>query len=123
MAKPEKAESLAFEMRFLEGIVKERPNYIEALIPLAEAYTRQGFYEKGLELDRRLAFLLRNDPTVHYNLACSLALMGKKPEAVAALKHAISIGYDDGPHMAKDPDLKTLHDLPAFQSLLKGLGG
>lgn len=121
MSDPGKAESADFELRFLERIVSERPNYIEALIPLAEAYTRQGLYEKGLELDRRLAVLLRNDPVVHYNLACSFALTGKKNEALAALKHAIEIGYDDGLHMAKDPDLKSLRGLPAFQKLLKAL--
>ena len=42
-----KSNDLDFEISFLEGVLKHRPNYIDALAPLAEAYTRRGFFEKG----------------------------------------------------------------------------
>ena len=71
-----KSNDLDFEISFLEGVLKHRPNYIDALAPLAEAYTRRGFFEKGLEIDKRLAFLCQDDPVVHYNLACSYVLSG-----------------------------------------------
>ena len=111
--------ALDFEIQFYEGIVRQSPDYIEALIPLAEAYTRKGLYRKGLEIDERLASLCGDDPVVFYNLACSHALVEHKKEALAALKHAVELGYCDFAHLLKDPDLKFLHHSPEFQKLLK----
>ena len=121
MSKPKekRMESLDFEIQFFEGVVKRSPEYIDALVPLAEAYTRKGLYEKGLEIDMRLSRLCKSDPIVYYNLACSLALVGKKREAVKALKQAIDLGYDDLTHLRKDADLKCLQGMPAFEKLLK----
>jgi tetratricopeptide (TPR) repeat protein len=108
-----------FEITFYEGIVRRNPDYIDALIPLAEIYTRKGLYEKGLEIDKRLARLCKEDPVVHYNLACSLALVGKKKEAVETLRKAVNLGYREFDHMLRDADLKPLHGYPAFEKLLK----
>ena len=83
-----KSNDLDFEISFLEGVLKHRPNYIDALAPLAEAYTRRGLFEKGLEIDKRLAFLCQDDPVVHYNLACSYVLSGYTAKALTALKAA-----------------------------------
>ncbi len=114
-----KTNPIDFEIVFYEGVVRQKPNYVEALIPLADAYTRKGLYEKGLMIDRRLATLCKDDPVVHYNLACSLALLKKKKEALAALKKAIQFGYTDFGHMRRDADLKSLHGTPEFEKLLK----
>ncbi|MCD8482514.1 MAG: hypothetical protein LR015_07540 [Verrucomicrobia bacterium] len=54
----------------------------------------------------------------HYNYACSLALLGEPEGAVNALQKAIELGYEDFGWMIKDPDLKSLHSLSAFQNLL-----
>ncbi len=108
-----------FEIEFFENIIKRTPNYIHALIPLAENYTRKGFYEKGLQIDRRLAKLCPEDPIIHYNLACSLALMGHKEKALKALRKSIRLGYRDFEHMKTDKDLKILHQDSAFQALMK----
>ena len=107
-----------FEVRFYEGIIKRRPDYIDALIPLAEAYTRNGLYQKGLAIDKRLAVLCKDDPVVFYNLACSQALVGQKREALAVLKQAIALGYQDFAHLLKDPDLDSLRDDPAFKKMI-----
>lgn len=114
-------EEMDFEISFYEGLVTERPNYIEALIPLAEAYTRKGLYEKGLLIDKRLARLCSDDPTVFYNLACSHALIGDKKKALSALKEAFRLGYDDLAHLRNDKDLKSLHGNPGFESLTASL--
>ena len=113
-----KDEGDDFEILFYEGVIKRVPDYVEALIPLAEAYTRKGLFEKGLEIDKRLSVLCKDDPVVHYNLACSLALVGLKKEALKALKQAIDLGYLDFNHLRKDPDLKSLHDEPEFKKLV-----
>ena len=120
MTKPkEKREGADFEIRFFEGVLERRPDYIDALIPLAEAYTRKGLYKKGLEIDKRLSILCKKDPVIYYNLACSFALVGKKMEAINSLKKAIALGYDDFVHLRKDADLKFLHGSPAFEKLFK----
>ena len=43
-----KEDSLAFEISFYERILAEDPDFIDALIPLADAYTKHGLYKKGL---------------------------------------------------------------------------
>src|SRR5690242_11891749 len=112
-----KDEDLDFEISFYEGILKRSPDFVDALIPLAASYTRKGLHEKGLEIDKRLSKLCKDDPIVHYNLACSLALVGHKKEALTALRRAVGLGYADFAHMKKDPDLKSLHGDPEFESL------
>ncbi|MBI4358864.1 MAG: hypothetical protein HY584_06145 [Candidatus Omnitrophica bacterium] len=111
-------ETSDFEISFFEGLVKQKPNYIDALIPLAEAYTKAGLHEKGLEIDRRLARLRKGDPIIHYNLACSLALVGAKDEAFEVLQRTMELGYKDLDHMKRDPDLKSLRDDPRFGMLV-----
>ena len=113
-------ETRDFEILFFERLVKENPNYVDALILLAEVYTKNGLYEKGLQIDKRLAKLKTEDPIVHYNLACSFALVGEKDEALAVLKKAIEFGYTDFDHLKQDQDFKTLRSDPRFQSLLSG---
>ena len=110
-------DPVQFEIAFYEGVVKTRPDYIEALVPLAEAYTRKGLYQKGMEIDKRLVKLCPDDPFVYYNLACSYALLARKKEALVTLRKAVEFGYADFTHMRKDQDLKSLHGEPGFESL------
>ncbi|HOW88023.1 MAG TPA: hypothetical protein P5561_00150 [Candidatus Omnitrophota bacterium] len=116
-----KSNDLDFEISFLEGVLKHRPDYIDALAPLAEAYTRRGFFEKGLEIDKRLAFLCKDDPIVHYNLACSYVLSGYTAKALTALKRAVRLGFTDLDHLRRDPDLKPLRDYLPFQKWLEAV--
>jgi len=110
--------SVDFEISFFEKLVKGKDDFVDALIPLAEAYTRKGLYEKGLEIDLRLVQLMADDPIVHYNLGCSLCLIGRKEEALKILIRAVLLGYDDPEHMREDPDLATLREEPVFKKLL-----
>ena len=115
----EMKEDLEFAAKFFEGVIKFSPNYVEAMIPLAEAYTRKGDYQKGLEVDKKLAGLCKNDPVVHYNLACSYALLGEKEKALEVLDKAVGLGYSDAVQMKKDPDLQSLREEPEFLQLLR----
>jgi len=112
-------DSLDFEISFYEKLIHESPDYVDALIPLAEAYTRTGSVEKGLKIDQRLARLCPKDPIVHYNLACSYALTSHHDRAIQSLKRAVTLGYTDIGHLKQDPDLECLHDHPDFQKLLQ----
>ena len=110
-----------FEIKFFEGVVERRPDYVDALIPLAAAYTRKGRVRDGLAVDRKLSRLLREDPLTHYNLGCSYALTGQKKRALAAIRKALRLGYRDIRHLKEDQDLKNIHNEPEFKTLLEHL--
>lgn len=109
---------LEFEISFYEGVLKSSPDYIEALMPLAEAYTSKGMYQEGLAADLRLASLCPEDPVVHYNLGCSYALTSQPAKAILTLQCAVQLGWKDFSLMAKDKDLISLHKHPEFTQLL-----
>lgn len=110
-----------FEIRFYENLLKERPDFIGALIPLGDAYTKKGFYEEGLKVDKKLSVLKPDDSTVYYNLACSLSLVGQVKEALKVLKKAVFLGYSDFSYILKDSDFKNLRELPEFNSFFSKL--
>jgi len=107
-AKKRHPEDLDFQMAFYEALLRRRPRYVDALIVLGEIYTRKGLYGKGLEVDRRLSRLRPDNPVVHYNLACSLSLLGDVASSLEAIKRAVHLGYDDFQYMSRDPDLSNL---------------
>ena len=88
---------------------------------LGETYTRRGWYEKGLDVDRRLSQLRPHEPVIWYNLACSLSLLKRYDESLDALRQAIGLGYDDFEYMLKDSDLGALRQLPKFRRLLESI--
>ena len=108
-----------FEIIFFEKLLEKRPSFIQALIALGNVYTQKGDYEKGLEIDLRLRELRRDDPTVHYNLACSYSLLGRIEDALLSLKRAINLGYEDFDYLLRDPDLENLKKDKRFRHLLK----
>ena len=107
-----------FEIKFYEGLLKNRPDFIEALSLLGNVYTKRGMFEKGLEVDLRLSELKPYDPIVYYNLACSYSLLGKLEESLRALKRAVLLGYEDLAYALKDKDLKMLRDYKPFKDFL-----
>ncbi len=117
------ASDPAFEIAFYENILKHSPNFIEALVALAELYTKQGSYVKGLALDQRLARLRPDEPVILYNLACSLSLVGDVAGAFEAIKRAIHHGYEDLAHLEKDADLSNLMEDPMFRDYYRGIKG
>jgi tetratricopeptide (TPR) repeat protein len=108
---------LDIEIGFIEGVIQRDPQYVEALQVLGDDYTRRGKFESGLEIDEKLARLRPDDPTVHYNLACSYALTSQFDAAVAALCRAMDEGYDDFKWLMKDPDLKKLRADERFKAI------
>ncbi|MBF0570008.1 MAG: hypothetical protein HQL18_04465 [Candidatus Omnitrophica bacterium] len=108
-----------FEISFYENVLQKTPNFIEALMCLGDLYTKEGFYEKGLRVDERLAKLRPDDATVFYNLACSYSLMNEVDAANRAVQRAIELGYDDLDYLQKDPDLINLLGSETFQAYFK----
>jgi tetratricopeptide (TPR) repeat protein len=103
-----KKDDIEFEIAFYENIVKETPNFIEVLIALGDLYTRAGQWQKGLDVDLKLAQLRPDDAIIYYNLACSYALLNQTRPALASLTKAIEYGYNDFKHLKEDPDLSNL---------------
>jgi len=105
-----------FEIRFYEQILQRNPKFIQALECLGEAYTRRGFYQEGLSIDRRLAVLCPDSPMVYYNFACSLSLTADVDGALKALQRAVLLGYDDLRYLLKDPDLENVRKDARFNN-------
>ena len=111
-------EDLDFEISFYENLVKEKPDFVEALIPLGDAYTKRGQYKKGLEVDKRLVKLKPKNHLVHYNLACSYSLLKMVDQTLNALKKAIDLGYRDFAFMEADPDLENARKDNRYKDLV-----
>jgi tetratricopeptide (TPR) repeat protein len=116
-----KKEDIDFEIAFYENILKDTPNFIEALIAIGDLYTRAGLWQKGLEVDLRLSVLRPEDAMVFYNLSCSYALLNQTRAALSALTKAIAFGYDDFEHLKGDTDLDNLLKDEHFQKYIKQL--
>lgn len=114
---PAEARDLDIEIRFLAGLVRRDPEYVEALELLGEDYTRRGRFEEGLAVDQQLAKLRPDNPTVLYNLACSLSLTGQPEAAFEALNRALDCGYRDVRWLEQDPDLAAFRQHPLHRKL------
>lgn len=108
-----------FTIWFFEGILERNPNYVDCLMYLGNAYTSNGMYEKGLLVDMRLSHLRPKDPLVHYNLACSYALLKNADAALDTLEKAIELGYNDIRHLEKDKDLEPLRADVRYRRLVE----
>ena len=116
-----KKEDIDFEIAFYENILKDTPNFIQALSAIGEAYTKAGLWQKGREVDSKLSHLRPEDAVVFYNLACSYALLNQPRAALAALTKAIDFGYDDFEHLKGDTDLGNLLKDEHFRQYIKQL--
>ncbi|MEI6438312.1 MAG: hypothetical protein WCO69_06155 [Candidatus Omnitrophota bacterium] len=113
-----KDRNAAFEISFYEKVLERAPGFVEALVCLGDLYTKEGFYDKGLAVDQKLAVLRPEDPVVLYNLACSYSLLGAIPAARQAMLRAIEFGYDEWQHLLEDADLANLRADGEFMARL-----
>ena len=114
-------EDPAFEITFYESVLRRDPRYADVIEILGGLYTKTGRIADGLKMDRKLVKLEPSNATAHYNLACSLALLKRKTDALRILERAITLGYTDYEWMAKDPDLETLKKSAEFRALIAKL--
>ena len=54
-----------------------------------------------------------------YNVACALAMLGERDEALDALEQAVSVGFGHRTWFEQDPDLAPIRDDPRFTALLE----
>ena len=83
------------------------------------AAVKEGDTSTMEETCRKGVALLPDDPTWHFNLACSLAYFAKREEeAFDELEKAIDLGFRDRKQIEGDTDLKRLSKLPRYEQLL-----
>jgi arylsulfatase A-like enzyme/Flp pilus assembly protein TadD len=92
-----------------------------SLIQLGNCCRRLGEKDMAEDYFRKASLLNPQSWIPEYNLACLHALWGKKEAAMAVFKRALGKGFDDAGLARRDPDLKSLRELPAFVSLLAKL--
>jgi len=109
------------EIKFYEGLLTKRPDFVQALISLGDAYTRQGFYREGLMVDQRLLRLRPDDPIVNYNLACSFSLVEDMVHCKEQLLKAIELGYRDFAYILEDKDMENLRNDSGFTEFYQSL--
>jgi Flp pilus assembly protein TadD len=112
---------LEFMAGMLEIEVVRRPHNLPAWSDLGHVLTRLGRNERALEVDREVVRRMPDDETAHYNLACSLALVGDLDAAFAELERAHELGYADADHAAADEDLAPLRADARFAAFLARL--
>ena len=110
---------LDFEISFYESILKENPDYLDVLIPLADDYTKRGLYEKGLQADIKIIAQMPDDDTAVYNLACSYSLLYMTDKALKALEKAFSLGYQDLQWINEDPDLENIRTDKGYSTIIE----
>jgi len=108
-------DDIDFQIQFYEGILKQKEDFIQALIAVGDLYTKKGFYERGLAVDQKLSRLRPNDPVILYNLACSYSLLNQIDEAFAAIQRAVDAGYTNLDFLQNDTDLANLFHDERFQ--------
>ena len=101
----------------LENQTMKAPEDARARSLLAGIYAEVGRKEDAAREMQFATTLRPNDPILHYNCACTYALMGMKPEAIESLKKAWDAGYQDNDWVRRDPDLDLLHGDPEFERL------
>jgi len=100
-----------------ETHLRQVPEDARAHMLLAGDYGYMGRHEEATR-EADLAMILRpNDANIAYNAACVFCAMGKKGEAMAALKKAVAVGWKDAVWTRRDPDLAILHGDPEFDRL------
>ncbi len=100
-----------------ESHLREVPEDARARILRAGMYAQEGRTEDSVR-EANLAMVLRpNEATVLYNAACTFASLGKRAEAIDALRKAWDAGFKDADWTRRDPDLATLYGDPEFERL------
>ena len=101
----------------LENHLKQVPEDARARILLAGDYAELKRVEDSMR-ETNLAMTLRaNEASILYNAACNFCLLGRKSEALDALRKAWEAGFKDSVWARRDPDLTLLHGDPDFDKL------
>lgn len=85
---------------------------------MAEAYRKLHQWTAALNAADVAIRINSQDSEGHYERACALARLGRRNEAVVALKRALELDEDIADSLEDEEDLKPLATLPEFKKLL-----
>lgn len=108
-----------FQIGLGKAVLAGWKDHLEALLMLGDALTRHGRHQEALKVDQRIAELRPEDPSAHYNLACSYSNLKDADQAIAALEKALRLGYRDISHLLRDEDLLHVRRDPRFRKLIE----
>ncbi len=91
----------------------------QQLFEQAAAFARHGDWESAEKLARRTVELAPQLPANHYNLACVLALAGKREDSLTSLRKAVELGFTQRSRIEQDEDFRSLRGDPQFEAVLK----
>lgn len=100
-------------------MILEKDSVVEAGSIRHYALRLLGKDDEALEWMDKVLVAEEESDASYYNKACLLSLMGKKTEALAALKTSFEKGYRSFKHMENDDDLDAIRDLPEYKALLE----
>ena len=99
--------------------ILEKDSVVEAGSIRHYALRLLGKDDEALEWMDKVLVAEEESDASYYNKACLLSLMGRKTEALAALKTSMEKGYRSFKHMENDDDLDAIRDLPEYKALLE----
>jgi len=85
---------------------------------MATAYRTLHDWAAALNAAYAAIRLSNKDSAAYYERACALARLGRRNDALAALKRAIELDEDLADSLEDEEDLKPLATLPEFKKLL-----
>jgi serine/threonine protein kinase/Flp pilus assembly protein TadD len=104
-------------MQVLEAQLSKVPEDARARVLLAGYYAAMKRVDDATH-EANMAMALRpNDAIVMYNVSCCFCQLGKKDEALSALRKAYDAGFRDSDWTRRDPDLALLRDDPEFERM------
>ncbi len=123
-----------FDDRYIDLRVDDHPEPVKELrrlltIKLAWArlseaakWRQKGNLKKAAEVLQTAIQRYPDQAVLHYDLACYLALLGQKEQALNALERALKLDPSLAVLAQKDEDLKELRTEPRFQRLVQSGG-
>ncbi len=97
--------------------LRKAPEDARARVLLADDYANMGRLEDATREADLAMMLCPDDAMIMYNVACLFCGMGKRTEALEAMKKAWECGYRDNGWARRDPDLAPLLGDPEFDKL------
>jgi serine/threonine-protein kinase len=106
----------------LEDILAKNPDLHSQKLFLAFCYLARGDRERAFDLiDNRVIEIARADQDVAYRLATAYALANRNNEAIDWLERSISMGNENYPWVAGNPNWEGMRDDPRFKEILEEL--
>jgi Tfp pilus assembly protein PilF len=113
-------DQAAKAMESFKKAAELKPDLTDAHTAISSAHRKLRNYRAALASAERAIKLDAEDGGAHYNRACALARLGRRAEAITALKRAIELDEYYGLDLEEEEDLKPLSSMPEFKKLVEG---